>query len=181
MHFGTPGGTSRAAHKCTIFEWALFAVVLSHWALLPVDKKHGDMYRDDGTSWLDAGCNLTTQTKLENASLYTRLNTVDPVQDSYIYNFSTNASTNSAGRKLQASAPATATGETPTLYALPVGQKLSYQYVSQPLSAFEPTPEEEASPGEESSPEEEASPEAESPEESPAEEEASPEAASSPS
>lgn len=169
-------GTTCSADNCTVKATNLTATTAYFVALMNKQPQAASVY-----AIYAQGCNLTTQTKLENASLYTRLNTVDPVQDSYIYNFSTNASTNSAGRKLQASAPATATGETPTLYALPVGQKLSYQYVSQPLSAFEPTPEEEASPGEESSPEEEASPEAESPEESPAEEEASPEAASSPS
>lgn len=121
---------------------------------------------------------MTTQTKLENASIYTQVDDVDPLGGSYVYNFTTtsNTSSASAGRKLLAPAAAS---EAPTLYALPIGQKLNYQYVSDPLSDFEPTPEEEASP-EAESPEEAPTEEEYAPEEAPSEEESTPEEEASP-
>jgi len=101
---------------------------------------------------------LTTQAKLENGSIYSQVNSVDPILDSFVDNITANSNTSgaaSAGRKLLASSPA---ADAPTLYALPIGHKQSYQYVSQPLSAFESAPEAE-------SPEEAPSPEEGAPEE----------------
>jgi len=76
----------------------------------------------------DAGCNLSTQAKLENASIYSQVNSVDPMLDSFVDNITANSNTSgaaSAGRKLLASSPAASAADAPTLYALPIGHKQS--------------------------------------------------------
>jgi len=121
------------------------------------------------------GCSVGTEQLLEYQSLVTVL-VDDQISFGYALNLTDNEGMQPASRKLMA--PAAPAAATPTVYALPLGQKLPYHYLAaQDLNSttaelspiFDISPSEEPPESPVSSPSEEPSSPEESPVESPTE------------